>query len=318
MLLNGAASARIHVGIGDDAAVWQPSRSHRSVITTDALVEGVHFRTGTMTYADIGWRALAANLSDVAAMGARPVLATVALGIPKDFGLAHIRALYEGMKALSQDARCTIVGGDLTRSPVLGLSITAIGEVRPSNLKLRSGGRAGDVLAVTGPLGASRAGLMLAEGAAACNDPDAVEEALLAHRRPEPRWREGLWLGASSYVHAMMDVSDGLSTDAGRIAAASGCAAALDEAIPVARSAAMVAAARGEDAAEFAIAGGEEYELLAAVDARAFRHLAGRYAARFRRPLLRVGELREGSGLLRQAGGADIALELTGWDHFHG
>jgi len=288
------------------------------VITTDALVEGVHFRTETMTYADIGWRALAANISDIAAMGARPVLGTVALGMPDDFGLARIRELYEGLNALAQDARCAIVGGDLTRSPVLSLAITAIGEVRPSNLKTRTGARPGDVLAVTGPLGASRAGLMLAEKKVQSHDPKLAEEALLAHRRPEPRWREGMWLAASSYVHAMMDLSDGLSTDARRLAAASRCAAVIDAHLPVAASAAAVAAQVNQDPREFALAGGEEYELLAAVDARAFDYLSARFAAHFGRPLLRAGTFRAGEGLFGRDGDADIPLEQTGWDHFHG
>lgn len=306
------------MGIGDDAAVWQPSRSHRSVITTDALVEGVHFRTETMTLADIGWRSLAANISDIAAMGARPVLATVALGVPADFGFARIREMYEGMHALAQDARCAIVGGDLSRSPVLSIAITAVGEVRPSNLKLRSGARPGDILAVTGPLGASRAGLFLAEGRVTLDAPAIAEEALLAHRRPEPRWREGMWLAASTYVHAMMDLSDGLSSDARRLGAASGCAVVVDESLPVSPSAAAVAISLGDDAGAFALAGGEEYELLAAVDARAFAYLSGRFAARFGRPLLRAGVFREGEGLFRRAGDADSTLEQTGWDHFHG
>lgn len=271
-----------------------------------------------MTYADIGWRSLAANLSDIAAMGGRPVLATVALGVPEDFGIARIRELYEGMHALAEDARCAIVGGDLSRSPVLSLAITAVGEVRPSNVKRRSGARPGDVLAVTGSLGASRAGLFLAERRATVNDPAVAEEALLAHRRPEPRWREGMWLAASTYVHAMMDVSDGLSTDARRLGAASGCAVVVDESLPVSPSASAVATSLGEDAGAFALAGGEEYELLVAVDARAFGYLSGRFAARFGRPLLRAGVFREGEGLFRRAADADIALEQTGWDHFHG
>lgn len=306
------------LGIGDDAAVWQPSRSHRSVITTDALLEDVHFRRSTMTAADIGWRALASNISDVAAMGATPVLATVALGLPPDFGLRSIRELYEGMLALAADARCAIVGGDITRSDKLSLAITVVGEVRPSNLKLRSGARPGDVLAASGPLGASLAGLMLAEGRVTFSDAALAEEALLAHRRPEPRWREGRFFAASANVHAMMDISDGISTDAGRLAAASGCAVVLDEALPIAACALEAGRSLEGGPAAFALKGGEEFELLVAVEARAFRYLAGRYEATFGRPLLRVGEVREGSGLTMRKGEGFVPITPIGWDHISG
>lgn len=268
-----------------------------------------------MTLADIGWRAMASNISDVAAMGASPVLATVALGLPADFGLAQIRELYAGMNALAADARCAIVGGDITRAPMLSLALTVVGEVRPSNLKTRSGARPGDVVAVTGPIGASRAGLMLAEGDVTVRNASLAEEAVLAHRRPEPRWREGRFLGASANVHAMMDLSDGLSTDVQRFAAASSCAIVLDEELPIAASALAVAAALGTDASAFALAGGEEFELLVAVQGRAFSYLAGRYAATFGRPLLRVGEVREGSGVTMRKADGLMPITPSGWDH---
>ena len=160
--LRGVPGERLLVGIGDDAAAWQPSRSNRSVITTDALVEGVHFTRAAMSARDAGHRALAANLSDVAAMGARPVLATIALGFPPDTDPAWLLEAYDGIAALAKRARCAIAGGDLTRAPAIAFAITVVGEVRASNLKTRAGARPGDVVAVTGPLGASRAGLRLA------------------------------------------------------------------------------------------------------------------------------------------------------------
>src|SRR6202035_3891968 len=115
----GVGEERLFVGIGDDAAVWQPSRSNRSVITTDALVEGVHFTRDAMSAHDAGWRALAANLSDVAAMGARPVLATVALGFPHGTDPAWVLECYDGIAALAERAKCAIARGDLTRAPAI-------------------------------------------------------------------------------------------------------------------------------------------------------------------------------------------------------
>ena len=293
---------RIHLGIGDDAAVWQPSRSHRSVITTDALVEDVHF-TRAMAWREIGWRAMASNISDIGAMGARPVLATIALGLPPSVEREAVLELYRGMVAVSDDARCAIVGGDVTRAPVLTISITVVGEVRASNLKTRSGAKPADALVVTGPLGASRAGL----------HGSVDEEAISAHRLPQPRWREGLWLGASVNVHAMMDLSDGLSTDLARLCARSNVGAVIDD-VPVARSARATAIAREEDPIAYALAGGEDFELLAAVDARALTYLQQRFTKRFGRQLYRIGTLRKGSGVVVRKGATEEELVPTGWD----
>ncbi|HLI95462.1 MAG TPA: thiamine-phosphate kinase [Candidatus Baltobacteraceae bacterium] len=299
--------------IGDDAALWQPSRSNRSVITTDALIEGVHFRTETMSLEDVGWRAMASNLSDLAAMGSRPVLATVALGVPQDGTGADVLEMYRGMLGVASAHRCTIAGGDITRAPGWMISIAAVGEVRASHAKGRGGARGGDVVAVTGPLGASRAGLHLADNVSMLSE-TLRDEALRAHRRPEPRIREGQFLGASEHVHAMMDISDGLSTDLARLAARSGCAAVV-ESVPVAASAAAMARARGEDPWDYALSGGEDYELLLALDARAFRHVSSRFHKRFGRELLAVGRLREGSGLFQRKVEREEAIAPTGWDH---
>lgn len=300
--------------IGDDAAVWQPSRSHRSVITTDALVEGVHFRLDTMSMHDVGWRAMASNISDLAAMGSRPVLATVALGIAAGREHAGIADLYRGMLAVASPNDCVIAGGDITRAPVLTISITAVGEVRPTHVKGRAGARPGDVIAVTGPLGASRAGLHLADNLSSVLTEELQNEARHAHCRPVPRVREGWFLAASEHVHAIMDVSDGLSTDLARMCERSNCGAIVED-VPVAPSAAAMAAARGEDPQAYALAGGEDYELLAAVNARAFGYLSARFQKRFGRPLFAVGRMREGSGIFVRSGGREEALAQTGWDH---
>jgi thiamine-monophosphate kinase len=308
------ANRRLLNRIGDDAALWQPSRSHRAVITTDALIESRHFRRDTMSFHDIGWRAMAANLSDLAAMGSRPVLATVALGIPDGLNAPDLAELYRGMLAVGKRYACAIAGGDTTRASELVISITAVGEVRPSNVKGRAGALPGDVLAVTGPLGASRAGLDLADNPYMLA-PYLAQAALRAHRTPEPRVNEGRWLAASTNVHAMMDVSDGLSTDLPRMCAASRCAAVIED-VPVADCAREVAHARGEDPQAYALAGGEDFELLIAVNVRAFRHLSERFTKRFGRSLHRVGHVRKGSGVTIVRGGAEEALESTGWDPF--
>jgi thiamine-monophosphate kinase len=305
-----AAIAPLTHGIGDDAALWQPSRSCRSAISTDMLVEGVDFTRESMSLEDAGWRAMASNLSDLAAMGARPALATVALGLPETTTRAEILELYGGLAACAARFKLTIAGGDLSRASALTIAITVVGEVRASNAKTRTGGRPGDVLAVTGPLGAARAGLELTRTSAAIGDVLAGE-ALRAFRRPQPRIAEGRYLAASSNVRAMMDISDGLATDVARLAAASGCGAALDT-IPVAGPASAFAQARGEDPQRFALAGGEDFELLAAIRPRAFSHLAVRYAKRFQREMSRVGTLCAKPGVVWRG----EPVERLGWDHF--
>lgn len=311
--VRGIGSRRVVLGIGDDAAAWQPSRSARSVVTTDALVEGVHFTRELMSAHDAGWRALASNLSDIAAMGARPVLATVALGIPPGTDPAWLLECYDGIAALAKRARCAIAGGDLTRAPAITLSITVIGEVRPSNLKQRDGALPGDVVAVTGPLGASAAGLRVAGNPALATDAR-FADVLAVFRRPEPQLRAGKLLGASRHVRAMMDLSDGLSTDLGRLCAASKVGATV-EAIPVHPGALTVAVATGEDAQRWALDGGEDFQLLVCVQRRAFAHLAERMKAAAGQPLLRIGTITAEPGVRRSDG---TAVQPSGWDHLAG
>lgn len=307
-------ATRALVGIGDDAAVWQPSRSHRSIITTDALVEDVHFSRTWMYWREIGMRAMAANLSDAAAMGARPILATIALGVAPGVTLDDVLELYAGMREAASDPGCAIVGGDITRAPAMTIAITVVGEVRPTRLKLRSGAKPGDVFACTGPLGAARAGLQSLRGDVAL-DGALRDEAQAAFRTPQARWREGLWLGASVNVRAMMDVSDGLSTDLHRMCESSGVGVLVRD-VPVAASARAAALTLGEDPQQYALAGGEDFELLVAVAPRAFGHLASRYRARFGRALEGIGIAREDRAVCVAADGGERHLARTGWDHF--
>jgi thiamine-monophosphate kinase len=292
---------RVLLGIGDDAALWQPSRSHRSAITSDMLVEGVHFTRELLGLEDAGWRAMAANASDLAAMGARPVLATVALGVPQAASRAEILELYAGLAAAARASKLTIAGGDLSRAPVWTIAIAAVGEVRATEVRLRSSARKGDVIAVTGPLGAARAGWEGSRNPAA----------LAAFARPAARVAEGRFLAASRNVHAMMDCSDGLSTDLHRLCTASGCGAQV-ECVPVAPAAAEHARATHQDPEQFALAGGEDFELLLTVAPRAFAHLAARFRARFGRELTRIGTICAERGVAWRG----EPMAPAGWDHF--
>ena len=264
----------------------------------------------------IGERAMAANLSDLAAMGARPRLATIALGVPREIGEAWIVECYRGMAALCERYGATIAGGDIVRAPALTLAITVVGEVSQAKMKRRDGGRPGDVLAVTGPLGASRAGLELMrrpELAAELEESD-IDFARAAFERPLPRIAEGAWLAASRYVHAMMDLSDGISTDAARLARASGCGLTIHD-VPVHLAALAVARTLGEDPSAFALDAGEDFALLVAIAPRAFAYLSQRFAVRFGVPLLPVGSLDAAAGFRLRRDGYDRELVMGGYDH---
>jgi thiamine-monophosphate kinase len=274
--LLGAHSARVVRWLGDDAAVVQ-ARAY-AVTSVDTMVEGVHFRSGELTPAEIGHRALAGALSDLAAMGAEAGEAYLALGVQRGSDPEQLRGLIRGAGALARECGVTIAGGDLTTAPSLFLSFTVVGWVDdPGELVGRGGARSGDLVGVTGSLGGSGAGLALlnaraslggsgAAGAGAAIAQGAVNAELAdgLHRHyatPAPRLRAGraLALGGAS---AMIDISDGLAADAAQIARASGCALELSlAALPLAPGVAEVATALGQDPGAFAVQAGEDYEL---------------------------------------------------------
>ena len=300
--------AGVAVGIGDDAAVLDDDPA--TVVSQDMLVEGVHFRRRVGDAAelrDLGHRALAVNLSDLAAMGAVPVAALVGVGVPPEgLGAEEVDALYGGMEALAARTGTTVAGGDVTGAPALVLAVTAIGRMPPGAAPvLRRGARPGHLLVVTGPLGASAAGLLILD------DPPlgaGVPEAgalRAAHLRPEPRLETGRALAALGAA-AMLDCSDGLVLDATRIGEASGVGVVVDlDRVPVAPGVARVAAAAGLEADLLAATGGEDYELVAALPP----------GVPLPPGVVVVGVFAPGAGARVLRAGAEVAVARPGWEH---
>jgi thiamine-monophosphate kinase len=253
----------LKVPIGDDAAVLEPARGTFDVLTTDTLVEGVHFDFSFSSPADVGAKAIAVNLSDLAAMGAEPRAALVSLSVPLRMTRSDLEAMIDGLVESATRHCVTVAGGNVTGSPgPLVVTVTATGSVRPRRALLRSGARAGDAVYVSAAIGAAAAGLeMLREGHTPADDEEA--QCVGRYRSPEPRVRFGLLLGRTRAATACIDLSDGLAEGARQLAAASGVGMVLEaEAIPVHPAARRHFASRGRDPIAAALAGGDDYELL--------------------------------------------------------
>jgi thiamine-monophosphate kinase len=295
----------VRVGVGDDAAVLAPTGGEL-VITTDSLVEDVHFVRGPSGARDLGHKAIVVNVSDIAAMGGSPRAAVCALTLPPDVETGWVMELFGGMREACDEYALWLVGGDLSRGHEASITVTVTGEVAPGKAVLRSGARAGDHVIVTGELGGSAAGLRLTS---LRTMPTAEQLALVRrHLRPTARVGEGGVLVRHG-VTAMMDVSDGLGIDLSRLTLASGVGARLviDD-VPVAGGASI----------DDALGGGEDYELLATLsDAEAVEAARTELKEAFGVALTEVGRIVDGAGLTAVEGdGTERPLEPTGWDHF--
>lgn len=309
-----ADGPRIRLGSGDDAAITVPEGA--TATSVDALVDGIHFRRDRATPSQIGHKALATALSDLAAMGAEAGEAYAVVGLPSDFGEDECVELLEGMLTLAADTGTSIAGGDLTRSPTLFLSITVVGHAPDASaLVSRGGANPGDVLVVTGELGAAAAGLEILDNPnldadfafnpsiAPIKTKSARDELLSRQLEPLPRLAAGRGL-AGAGATAMIDVSDGLGGDAAHIAAASGVGLRIEaEAVPRAGGLDQLAATLARDPWQFVL-GGEDYELLASIPPQRVDEAVKSVRSSEGVALTRIGEVVAGSGVeIRLPGG---------------
>ena len=310
---------RVLIGSGDDAAITVTDGA--TATSVDALVDGVHFRREWSSPAQIGVKALAVALSDLAAMGAEPGEAYVVLGIPTDLDENGCLELLDGIAKVAEETGTTLAGGDVTRATALTLAVTVVGHAStPEQFVTRGGARPGDALVVTGELGGAAAGLLLLEGSEAArssfqphsgtND-DRMRPLIARQLEPRPRLEAGRELAAAGAT-AMIDLSDGLGGDAGHIAVASGVGLRIEaEALPLAPGLAELAAAAGRNPLELATSGGEDYELLATLPEE---RLADAVAAvESHGGLTRIGAVIAGEAVEIRLPGGEL-LEAKGFD----
>jgi len=277
--------------------------SGRFCVTTDSVVEGVHFLRPQARLEDVGYKALAVNLSDLAAMGAQPDWFVCSLSVPRAFGQSEVKQLAVGMSLIARRHRIRLIGGNFSAASELSISITAAGNLRGARALTRSGGRAGDWLYVSGTLGEARLGLDLLRKGKRTG-------AALRQLRPHPRVRLGIL--ASAYARAGIDISDGFAQDLSHLCLASSLAAQVEvDRLPIGPS--LKALPRRKQL-EFALAGGEDYELILAVPQRRSVGFERACAEKGER-VTRIGRLTKGAGVHLRAGGKTLPPP-RGFDHF--
>ena len=315
---SASAAARVLVGVGDDAAAVDMGDGRVLLLSCDSMVEGVHFLPDKCPPDAVGFRAMAAALSDIAAMGGKPAWALITIAAPPDTEAACAEEMIRGARGAAERDGAVVVGGDCVSSPGrLTIDVTVVGEGRRNRLLLRSAAEVGQAVMVTGTLGDSAAGLAVLQQRAAV-DTATASFVRGRHLLPTPRIAAGSVLAEHEAVTAAIDISDGLVRDAGHIAERSGVAVALRaDCVPISAECRRVADALGQPALDFALGGGEDYELLFTARAEAVEQIREALQLRGGIDATVVGTVRDGCGVtvVDETGQPCDGLP-GGWDHF--
>ena len=309
----GPASGAWAQGIGDDAARLRPRKGSELVVSTDALIEGVHFRWSTTDPVSLGHKTLAVSLSDLGAMGASPLGFLLSLAVPERSPASRVDGVCRGLLSEARAAGCPLVGGDTVRGPAWMLSVTVLGELPRGRALLRAGARPGDRLLVTGELGSAALGLHLLECGAA--DARGARPFVRRHLRPRPPFRAGVKLRKAGLATAAVDLSDGLTADLSHVLKASAVAAEVCvDRLPLGRGMRALCDQSGLDPVQLALTGGEDYELLFTV--RKTAPTAAQIARRLGCRVAELGVVRRGRGLQLLRDGSPVTLPAPGFEHF--
>lgn len=313
----GAVEGDLILSLGDDAAILEVPADRQAVVTTDLLIEGVHFRRDWSDPYSIGWKAAAVNLSDIAAMGADPTFAFVSLALPPDETVEGLERLYDGFCDCLTRYGARLAGGDTNRTPGgLMINVTQMGTVPRGQALTRVGAKIGDILLVTGTLGDSAAGLTLLSQMGAAQAEKAGQALVQTHRRPQPRVVAARAARETGLVHAALDISDGLAADAQKLCAASGVGARIDAAsLPLSDALKAVAEELSLSALDLALDGGEDFELLLAVAPNDVETVQAAVTATGT-SLTAIGEVVRTGFRILSPDGTELPWEGRGWDHF--
>lgn len=305
------------IGIGDDCAVIPKDYESSLLVSTDLLVEGVHFLKHRISAEDLGYKALTVNLSDIAAMGGTPQSIFLSLGLPADTEVSWVDQFFKGLGTLADKFGVKLLGGDTTRSlQATIVNVAIIGTALNENIKLRSAAKPGDIVCVTAELGDSAAGLKCLLQ----NKPETpLTKALIhAHHKPVPHVRQGEWLGAQSAVHAMMDVSDGIASDLNHILKQSQCGASIFvEKLPISESLKKASKEFSWNESALAVSGGEDYCLLFTAEKKSIESLSIAYLKEFHSPFFQIGEITSDPYEIQFfKNGQPTVVETKAFEHF--
>ncbi len=321
--------------IGDDCTVIPRGNQSMDLVTTDLLIEGTHFLFEKIKPEDLGYKSLAVNLSDIAAMGGRPKSVWVSIGLTNRADLRWLELFFQSMHQLAHEHNVRLMGGDTTKSQQhMVINIMVQGEATPDQVKYRSSARPGDVVFVTAPLGDSGGGLQLLLDDRKDQAGHNEKKLIRSHNRPYPFVNEGIWLGNQTAVHALIDLSDGISSDAGHVANRSGVIIDIELAdLPISNALIEASTKHGWDAVNLASSAGEDYVLLGTCDPSSWQSMKKSYSETFHSDMYAVGHVRDRTKNQNRAGsktaglttggqlrflkdGKPVDYESHGFDHF--